>query len=178
MFSASDAGQYLEDLSYCQFLNETKCDVSTHAEDGKDLYVLVYNGLAKRRSVIIGLPIPTNVTKDTAHLGVVLQRLGSEDIVDTSVRLQEESAVLYFNTGPLPPVGGSVYKVSFFDRSDVFDGQLLGGSMSSLTSRSVLTQYHSTMGIEFNGDTAVVSNGILSVRFDRYVSRSESALVW
>ena len=168
LLGESNAGQYLEDLSYCQFLNETKCDVSTQ-EDGKDLYVVVYNGLAKRRSVVVGLPIPTNATDHTAHLNVTVQSPSSEEVVEASVHFKVESAVLYFRTGPLPPAGGSVFKVSFFDRGDAFDSGLDRGSESSLTSRSMLTKHRSGMGIDFDGDIADISNGILSVRFDRCV---------
>ena len=60
---------YLNDLTYCQLLNETKCSISTNAttiddtaggnddDDGVDLYVIVYNSLASVRSTMIDLPV-------------------------------------------------------------------------------------------------------------------------
>jgi hypothetical protein len=64
--------KYLNDLAYCQLLNETRCDSSVNATrrsmanndttDPLDLYVVVYNSLVFERSVVIDLPVGSNGT--------------------------------------------------------------------------------------------------------------------
>lgn len=167
LLTESDAGQHLKDLAFCQLLNETKCDVSTQA-DGKDLYVIVYNGLARKRSTIIALPIPSSVFDESPHVSVVVQRPHGGEFFEGSIHLCGDSAVLYINTGLLPPVGGSVFRVSFVDDTVELGSQDRGDAAASLKRRSMLKQHHgSDVAIHHSGDTADVSNGILSVRFDR-----------
>lgn len=168
ILNESDVGHYLEDLSYCQFLNETKCDVSTQA-NGKDLYVVVYNGLAKRRSTIVGIPI----TMDTdyhrmaqVHIpsGLVV---GNKKAIKTTVVLENETAVLYFDTGPLPAIGGTVFQVSFIENG-ALGGVSDGDSQASLIRRSLLGN-DSESDTHYSEDIQDATSGILSVRFNRYV---------
>jgi len=174
-------GKYLDNLAFCQFLNETQCDVSTQAA-GKDLYVVVYNGLAKQRSAIISLPISASAVEEAPSVGVVVQRLSNQETVEGSIHLQGNSAVLYFNTGSLPPVGGSVFRVTFvsekvessLSQDTASSAKILSqDTASSLAARSMLSKQQCGSAIKFSGDTAEVSNGILSVRFDRYVPTAE-----
>ena len=155
------AGEHLGDLELCQLLNETKCNVSAQAT-GKDLYVVVYNGLAKQRPAIISLPISADIMQRAEDVDVIVQQLGSNETVKGSVSLQDGSAILYFSTGPLPPVGGTVFRISFVN-------DLLEDSASSLVRRSMMKRQYSGSDIRFDGDKADISNGILSVRFDRCV---------
>lgn len=163
LLSESDAGLYLKDLSFCQLLNETKCVVSTQAS-GKDLYVVVYNGLGKQRSAIISLPIPADAAQLAPRVFKV-QSLGlSEERVEAGLQLQnDDTAVLHFNTGLLPPVGGSVFRVSIIDDDSQHDDSLA----MSIARRSLSTNHESGTNISFSKDAADVSNGIISVRFDR-----------
>jgi hypothetical protein len=167
VLNESDVGQYLEDLSFCQFLNETRCDVSTQAV-GKDLYIIVYNGLAKRRSTIVSMPIAMgadNLMKQVrVHGGL---QVTNEREIKATVLLDNESAMLYFDTGPLPPIGGAVFRVSFFEDEllgDVYDD----ASQTSLVRRSLIAS-GSERYTKSNEDKMDVANAILSVQFNRWV---------
>ena len=166
-----DTSQYWKDLALCQLLNETKCDVSTKAS-GRDLYVVVYNALAKQRSAIISLPLPTDTDSRDSQL-VTVRRISDDVGVEARTTLKDDgSSVLYFNTGLLPPIGGVVFRVSVIDSGGVRSDSQNESPASSVDRRSMLTQNRisNRNGISFHQDkdTAEVSNGILSVRFDRY----------
>lgn len=163
LLSESNAGQYLNDLSYCQLLNETKCEVSTQSS-GKDLYVLVYNGLGQKRPAIVSLPIPADAAQ-VASQAFKIEHIGSEaNVVEAGLQLQaDNTAVLHFNTGRLPPVGGSVFRVSVIGNESPHDETLVSSSVK----RTLSTIQKSGNSIRFSKDAAEVSNGILSVRFDR-----------
>jgi hypothetical protein len=167
LLNESDVGHYLEDLSYCQFLNETKCDVSTQA-NGKDLYVVVYNGLAKGRSTIVSMPITLDTDYHMAqvHIHSGLE-LGNKQAIKTTVVLENETAILYFDTGPLPPVGGTVFQISFIENG-ALGGVFDGNSQISLVRRSLI-ENDSERDTHYSEDIQDATNGILSVRFNRYV---------
>jgi hypothetical protein len=171
LLDKSDTSQYLKDLALCQLLNETKCDVSTKAS-GRDLYVVVYNALAKQRSAIISVPLPTDTALSDSQ-EVTVRRIWDDEGVTARTALQVDgSSVLYFNTGLLPPIGGSVFRISVIGvggvRSDLRNYE---PGASSVDRRLQLAQRSLSVrnDISFHHDknTVEVSNGILSVRFDR-----------
>lgn len=166
LLNESDVGHYLEDLSYCQFLNETKCDVSTQA-NGKDLYVVVYNGLAKRRSTIVSIPITMDTDYRMAQVYIPSGlEVRNKKAIKSTVVLDNETAVLYFDTGPLPAVGGAVFQVSFIEKG-ALDSVIAGDSQASLVRRSLL-ENDSERHTHYSEDIQTATNGILSVRFNRY----------
>lgn len=107
------ADKYLHNLGYCQLLNETICEISQHASrTGDDIYVVVYNSLAaSNRSSIIGIPVSVD--------GVfMVQQVGESGTAEattthtTSLSLQDDEKVVYFDTGPLPPTGAVAFKLT------------------------------------------------------------------
>ena len=181
LLDKSDTSQYLKDLALCQLLNETKCDVSTKAS-GRDLYVVVYNALAKQRSAIISVPLPTDTALSDSQ-EVTVRRIWDDEGVKARTTLQVDgSSVLYFNTGLLPPIGGSVFRISVIDVGGVrSDPRNYEPGASSVDRRLQLAQrslsVRNDISFHHDKDTVEVSNGILSVRFDRYLSHFTRLLV-
>jgi Glycosyl hydrolases family 38 N-terminal domain/Glycosyl hydrolases family 38 C-terminal domain/Alpha mannosidase middle domain len=126
---ASSEKKYLGDLTYCQLLNETKCDISmqmTANKDGvddndngaeTDIYVVVYNSLAATRSSVIHLPVATSdvlrvedVTTETSTLISPIPSLwnnGDNKAPTTS----PSEYVLTFEATELPPMGAKVFRI-------------------------------------------------------------------
>ena len=165
LLNESDVGLYLDDLSFCQFLNETRCDVSTQAV-GKDLYIIVYNGLAKRRSTVISMPIAMGAHNLMKHVHVYGGlEVGNEEEIKATVLLDNETAVLYFDTGPLPPIGGTAFRVSFSD-DDLLGGVFDDASQTSFVRRSLIAS-GSDRYSQSSEEKMDVANSILSIQFNR-----------
>jgi hypothetical protein len=133
--------KYLKDLTYCQLLNETICDISTTStgsnSSNTDLYVIVYNSLASERSTIIDLPVGSSGKYIIVESLVVLEDEEEEEDKDkqhtyeqtieaqqrpfilsrsTSVDNNDDndndsSFVLSFMADSLPPVGAKVFRI-------------------------------------------------------------------
>lgn len=103
------ADEHLEDFGFCQLLNETTCEISEAAsKSGDDLYVVVYSALASARSTIVGLPV-------RAAGNYKVFRVNEEaDVVVASSSADQTNGkeIVYFETGPLPPTGAAVFKLS------------------------------------------------------------------
>jgi alpha-mannosidase len=179
--SSSTSTSFLQDLTFCQLLNETICPVSeqmTTTQQGglqdentkNDLYVIVYNPLAQEQSTVIQLPVGSNQS------AYVITKVGGEEQEDeesssssssTPIKVKavavqaneklpgKDTADYYINfyTGMLPPVGAALYKITTTE-NDAENGsteQSDGGSLSTVR----------------NGDGRVsASNGIITVHFD------------
>ena len=136
--------------------------------------MIVYNGLASSRSTIVRLPVSTNTTYTVTRLDAA--REDNSKLVHSlpnhkvrSSRISDESTdfVLAFDTGPLPPVGAAVLKVSMTNSSR--DGRAFDDDnrlISDLSHSSVESRV--LRGDE--GDDVEVSNGLITARFDRYVT--------
>jgi hypothetical protein len=167
-----DASQtYLKDLTYCQLLNETKCGISVDAtaknhngesSSDKDLYVIVYNGLASNQSTIIDLPIGST----GKYLVEDLQEASAETIDAVRMPLRfshqragEESLVLSFMAESLPAVGAKVFRIQKHDDAvaEVLNETRIGGSSSNPTRHT---------SEERDDDIVEISNGHFSVAVD------------
>jgi hypothetical protein len=109
----------LPNLAFCQLLNETKCEVSEEAtkKESEDLYVIVYNPLASERSAIVRLPVAADNTYTITSLSD--QRLRKYVVksvlafpLQGTESTEEQSYVLNWNTGKLPPVGAAAFLIS------------------------------------------------------------------
>lgn len=127
--------KYLKDLTYCQLLNETKCGISVAAtatvtatmqngEDetgnAKDLYVIVYNGLASNRSATIDLPIGSNgnyIVEDLQEGSVETINALRMPLRSSNHRADGDSFVLSFMALSLPAVGAKVFRIKKLDDS-------------------------------------------------------------
>ncbi|KAG7340186.1 glycosyl hydrolase family 38 protein [Nitzschia inconspicua] len=115
------ADSFLKNLSFCQLLNETKCDVSTTATTPSnaptsDLFVVVYNSLAWKRNAYVQLPVSTGGYYEIHQLD------NSDDESTTtlpSILAQPSSNgtdngapfLIKFNADDLPPLGATVYQI-------------------------------------------------------------------
>jgi hypothetical protein len=137
----NNSNKYLKDLTYCQLLNETICDISTTStgsnSSNTDLYVIVYNSLASERSTIIDLPVGSSGKYIIVQSLVVLEdeeededkdkqhtyeqtieaqqrpfMLSRSTSVDNNDNNDNDSSfVLSFMADSLPPVGAKVFRI-------------------------------------------------------------------
>ena len=162
--------KYLEDLTYCQLLNETKCGISVDAtvasndrEGGNisDLYVVVYNSLASNRSTTIDLPVGS-----TGKYLVEDLDEGSAETIDAQPlplrsskhKSDEVSFVLSFMAGSLPAAGAKVFRIRKRDHSitTMLRDKRLGPSSDQPAHKLN----------ELEDDTLKISNGHFSVLVD------------
>jgi len=114
-----DGGVQLDNLTYCNLLNETICTVSQEAtkkegNNNEDIYIIVYNALAKQRDEMVSLPV------DSSSRFVVKQlTIDGWMPIDNEVMTNENYAqvkgaasnLLLFK-GQLPPLGVSVFRAA------------------------------------------------------------------
>ncbi len=162
----NDASEkYLKDLTYCQLLNETKCEISVAAtevnigsegENTEDLlYVVVYNSLASNRSAIIDLPVGS----DGMYLVEDLQEGSAETVNALQMPLRPSKAdgksfIVPFTANSLPPVGAKVFCIQKHNDSTAM---LLEKGIHSTYSQSKREQ---------NDGVVEISNGAFSVIVD------------
>ena len=142
--------------------------------NGTDVYAIVYNSLGQSRSSVIRLPVSSNgtyrVTRfrasgDDAHL---LQAIPS---LTSGTSCCAAKYVLPFQTGLLPPVGASVFRISKQEEEQGRE-QVASPQRSSATWEEPVEyrrlESARTHDRELKADVEV-SNGLLTVVFDGYV---------
>eukprot|EP00547_Thalassionema_nitzschioides_P006974 CAMPEP_0194203020 /NCGR_PEP_ID=MMETSP0156-20130528/2917_1 /TAXON_ID=33649 /ORGANISM="Thalassionema nitzschioides, Strain L26-B" /LENGTH=1049 /DNA_ID=CAMNT_0038928679 /DNA_START=43 /DNA_END=3192 /DNA_ORIENTATION=- len=98
----------LKDFGFCQLLNETICDISESASKrGEDLYIVVYNGLASSRSVVIAVPVSSPGIYEVFKV----ENNGEGSIVSSESVPNDGKSLVYFSTGDLPPTGALTFKL-------------------------------------------------------------------
>ncbi len=113
---------FLDNMEYCQLLNETKCDVSVNAtrktdEEPLNLYIFVYNSLASERSTVIDLPVGSDGTYIIETLGDDERSSSSRMIVQAqhasfpSQSQENKCWVVSFLAKSLPAIGGRVFRI-------------------------------------------------------------------
>ena len=130
---------------------------------GIDIYTIVYNGLASQRSIIVRLPVSRNATYSVTRLdspGEVPQRVQStlSTPVVTTGNIENAAHILLFNSGPLPPVGAAIIKISLDANHNSIDK--VGAQPASQLSRNLNS---------VEEDTVEVTNGLVTVAFERCV---------
>mmetsp|Transcript_22177 Transcript_22177/g.44555 ORF Transcript_22177/g.44555 Transcript_22177/m.44555 type:complete len:1112 (-) Transcript_22177:51-3386(-) len=154
----------LDNLTYCMLNNETICTVSQEASregSKEDIYVIVYNALAKERHEVVSLPI------DSSSYYFV-EKLGGEQSdwvpVESSVLpnanyaqvIGAASNIMHFEAKDIPPLGASVFRVSRLE------DEVLSSTSIPAVPRNLRRSVQNDMG-----DEIVMSNDILSVTFDQ-----------
>lgn len=160
--------KFLENLSYCQLINETICEVSQTAskQDATDILVVVYNPLGKNKSTIVQLPVALDKSYDVTRLGSDVTTTGSIRPVPSTFQGNSLTAtasakfVLAFETGPLHPLGATVFRIRTA-AGVIGQNQVSGMSDDKVYHRSLESEHYTD---EF-GDL-VVSNEMTSVKFD------------
>eukprot|EP00986_Skeletonema_menzelii_P007327 scaffold2854_cov140-Skeletonema_menzelii.AAC.3 len=156
----------LDNLTYCNLLNETICTVSQEASregSKEDIYVIVYNALAKERDEVVSLPIDSSTH---SHVEKLLVGEHSDWVPVTSSVLPNAnyaqvtgaaSYIVYFEAKNIPPLGALVFRVS--RRSE--------GEMLSLASFPAFPRNLRRSVENDIDDEIVMSNDMLSVKFAR-----------
>jgi alpha-mannosidase len=171
--NASLQSEDLSDLRYCQLLNETKCPVSEEAtkDMDRDVYVVVYNPQSSERSTIVRLPVAVNNATYTVQK-VATPSMPSQ-IVKSQVPTLDchcDKHVLYFDTGLLPAVGASVYKVSrtsnFSTKSLTQEREVQDEVLGTTMKQRLLVDDDSASNNN-DQDDVVYTNTILTVTFDK-----------
>jgi len=103
------------ELIYCQDLNVSKCEISQSGtlDLGTDIYVVAYNALATpNREEVLAVPVSRDASYEvySVYHGQTMQSvlLPSPNYTNT-----ENAApfVLHFDTGIVPPLGASVFRI-------------------------------------------------------------------
>ena len=153
LLDKKDVNNYLNDMMFCQLLNETKCEVTENESKAgdKDIYIIVYNPLASTYQTVIAVPVEMSGPgrKMTAkRIGDTTNSLLRSSLVPSS---QEGGKFIYhFDTGPLPPTGASVYVLVWGDE----------------TKSNEVGMYTSAQRRATHEGTTTLSNGVLTVDFD------------
>jgi len=175
--TSEDEGVFLENLSYCQLLNESICEVIQSATErpGVDVHIIVYNALSIERSDVVRIPVSINASYTVSKLeglGSVQERSNvvSSTLIPNINPLDPSAAgyILYFDTQTIPPVGASIYRVQTYlepeyaspPRSLHHNTKLI--ERESPTFRTVKQSTSHT--IDRDGSIHVV-NGVLDIHF-------------
>lgn len=108
---------------------------------------MVYNALAQRRTSLISLPVAT------AGEYVISSLHDNFQTVSVTVE-QADKLILYFETGPLPNVGGAVYWVRMLETGPSVKPRPLSDSTPTLEkkkkkkSKSTTTMSHGDISID------------------------------
>jgi hypothetical protein len=125
-------------------------------EPGVDLYVVVYNALGSNDSSVIRLPVSSDGAFEVKKLGT--QTVESSVYIATKAPfagngvLSSAKYVLAFNTGALPPVGATVFKI-----------QMQSSNPEVEQGRRRLARVQ----IKETSTTVAASTEVLAVEFDR-----------
>ncbi|CAB9508715.1 Lysosomal alpha-mannosidase [Seminavis robusta] len=166
----ANGSSVLNNLTYCQLINETICEVSQEAtkETGNDMYVVVYNPLGSNKSRIIRLPVSASGPFEVTKMGNESDTSTSQYFTATSAQLQEVRStaaakyVLSFSTGALAHVGATTFKVTR-TTSDIV--AVVAEKSRRLQSKVV---------IKDSNEAVAASNGLLEAQFDRNTGALEA----
>lgn len=131
------------------------------------MYVVIYNALGSIKSRIVRLPVSVGGTFDVSKVGIQNHTASPQSFQAISAPFCRSSTtcaakyVLYFDTGPLVPTGPTIFKVKLSGGN----GALSTISESALAQDSRALQSHT--GIHQEAIDVSVSNGLISVRFNR-----------
>jgi len=180
-----EEGGMLENLSYCHLLNETICEVSQDAsnDNNQAIYVIVYNALAQSRHETISLPVNSSSHYIVDRLEPSMEWSSSSAAaspVEFSLLPNPNYAnaataapfTLHFEANDLPPLGASVFRIRNEEEGKqhgvssvapvIIARRTIREPMGSLRTNSNPDGYASQSENDLE-----VSNGVLSVTFDR-----------
>ena len=155
----------LDNLSYCNLLNnETICTVSQEASregSTEDIYVIVYNALAKERDEVVSLPIDSSSNYFVEKLGekLVWVPLTSSYLPNANYAqvAGAASGIVYFEARDIPPLGALVFRVTRLEEE----------RLSSVSNPAVPRNLRQSTTQNNLDDEIVITNDILSVTFDK-----------
>eukprot|EP00584_Thalassiosira_punctigera_P024560 CAMPEP_0172549416 /NCGR_PEP_ID=MMETSP1067-20121228/18519_1 /TAXON_ID=265564 ORGANISM="Thalassiosira punctigera, Strain Tpunct2005C2" /NCGR_SAMPLE_ID=MMETSP1067 /ASSEMBLY_ACC=CAM_ASM_000444 /LENGTH=1149 /DNA_ID=CAMNT_0013336807 /DNA_START=119 /DNA_END=3568 /DNA_ORIENTATION=+ len=159
----------LDDLSYCHLLNETICEVSqgTSQDDNKAIYAIVYNALANPQNEFIPLPVDSDSHYFVERLEASMEWSAVDSNIIPNPNYAKSSAAaqftLHFKASDLPPLGAAVFRIR---KSEEKLDPISVVARSMRESTRNLRTGPSPSGYALKNELEV-SNGVLSVTFDR-----------
>ena len=151
--------------------------------DDRSIIVVVYNALAFKRSEVVPIPIESGGRYSVERLhGIPNNWSPVDSTLIPNVNYAKVSGaaqhILYFDANDLPPLGGSVFRVTKSEETIVRLPAVLHNAKESLNSRSAFSEDASVVlgNLRTNqkhskyvsqSDDIIISNGVLSVAFDR-----------
>lgn len=140
-----------------------------------NVYVMVYNGLGRSQSSVVFLPVSSSGSYRVWKVGSPNETSSVVSSIPSlkSTTVEAAKYVLPLDTGALPALGASVFRVGFLGGVSDYLGK------HSFTGTDVLVQaapvdersLRTSMRYNKNGDVEF-SNGLIQVLFDGYVSAS------
>eukprot|EP00521_Asterionellopsis_glacialis_P017327 CAMPEP_0195302294 /NCGR_PEP_ID=MMETSP0707-20130614/30840_1 /TAXON_ID=33640 /ORGANISM="Asterionellopsis glacialis, Strain CCMP134" /LENGTH=1068 /DNA_ID=CAMNT_0040365501 /DNA_START=82 /DNA_END=3288 /DNA_ORIENTATION=- len=171
------SGQTNVDFRSCHMQNHPSCDdFEISAKDiGNDIFIIVYNGLAARRSTVVGVPVSVQARYQVSILSSSPLEADEEEVIVPSALFPQvtdkSSSVVYFDTGPLPPVGASVFRLKILNSI----GTILGSSNELARESALLRGAENPTDLEKEEpDSLELSNGFLTVHFNSSTGAIES----
>ena len=138
---------------------------------GNDIFIIVYNGLASRLSTIVGVPVSVQARYQVSILSSGQLGAGEEELVVSSALFpqvtEKSSSIVYFNTGPLPPVGASVFRLKIINTFTTFLDSTNSLSRVSALLRGAENPADVTMEVPELPESVQLSNAFLTVHFNR-----------
>ena len=119
---------------------------------------MVYNPLGRPQKIVIHLPVSSSGSYQLWKVGSPKGDIKTINAVIALSNVAKDSSqyIVSFDTGPLPPLGASVFKVRF-----------IGGSESTGTLTSPVVLDHRLLGVSNNEEDVILSNGLIRAVFDR-----------
>eukprot|EP00934_Nitzschia_sp_Nitz4_P002969 Nitzschia sp. Nitz4//scaffold272_size25479//12374//15946//NITZ4_008309-RA/size25479-snap-gene-0.1-mRNA-1//-1//CDS//3329545225//2959//frame0 len=161
----TNASDYLNNLSFCQLLNETTCAISQDGTKNNNtkVYVVVQNGMAYPRSNIVHLPVSIQASYRVQEVGnssnSMLVKAIPEFASHVSSSCCNDRYRISFNAGVNTPLGFSIFEVHFA-------GRMKMALTTSQTSGESSWSVHRNLQQESSPPDVVASNQYISVTFD------------
>ncbi len=132
-------------------------------QNGTDLYIIIYNSLAQKRSSIIHLPVSSQAFYSIEEIGGTNQTLTAVSAIPALHGSGGAKYRVVFSANNIPPMGAKMYKVSMAQmhgtRKDVHAG-FQPHQGTSFQRRRLLSK-------DSDDSDIVASNEYYSVAFDR-----------
>jgi hypothetical protein len=131
--------------------------------NGTDVYVVVYNSLGAYRSTLVHLPVSTDGTYRVSKVGSSADeaKLVSASLSSLSSAKGSARYVALFDTGPLPPLGASIFQITLSGNTTT--SKQLDHMNTSLMQK---TDHRRVDEFGTRSEDVEASNGMFSVLFD------------
>lgn len=188
--AANSNSSSLNNLAYCQLLNETKCSVSeaaTQPNVNDDIYVIAYNPLGVERSTNVQLPVSSEGTFQVETLtkrgrravrpflvSAACPTLSSCTVHRDRSKLEGHNQnaanyVLNFEASSIPPIGAAAFRITKVgnDAEKVVENDITPIMTSEGSRAKMVTAAARQLEADYDR-VRNISNGILNVTFDKW----------
>lgn len=158
LLNQDEKSNVLENLSYCQMLNETRCLITQDATNEMYTYVVLFNALGWNRSEIVSIPVSYEkyrIEKLKEHW----EPVKADVFPNPNFSRISNSAPfsLHFGTGVIPPVGIALFRIENIAKSNVLQRGKNNNNLS-ISRRKIL---------ENESNDLIVENEFFKVEFKK-----------